>query len=401
MMKHSRWLAAALAVTATPTLALAETVKLGVVLPYSGGGAQFAQQIERAMNLYMEQEGRVKLGEHEIELIKRDAKTPGGDVAKTAVQELIVREDVDLLAGFVYSPNIIASAPLIDQAKVPALVLNAATAWIPSLSPYIARVSMTMWQTGFPMGGYAVEKLGCETAAVGYTDYPPGKDSLEAFRLGFEQAGGELIDEIPMGGPAEVPDFTPFMQRVKDAAPDCFFVFVPSGNHVAAVFKTYADLGMREAGVRLIGPGDLTQDTELKDMGEEAVGVVTLGQYQADLDVGTNTEFVAAWRAAYGEDSTPDFMAAAGYDGMAAIVDAVVEQDGRIDPDRTMEIWAGWSHDGPRGTVTIDPETRDIVQDMKVNEVYAEGGRLRMRTIDVIPQVKDPCKEQKVGRCAD
>ncbi|HEX6112126.1 MAG TPA: ABC transporter substrate-binding protein [Geminicoccaceae bacterium] len=401
MTKHSTWLAAALAATVAPPLAMAETVKVGVVMTYSGGGAQFAQQIERAMDLYMDQEGKAKLGEHEIELIKRDARNPGGDAAKTAVQELIVREEVDLLTGFVYSPNIIASAPLIDQAKVPTLVLNAATAWIPSLSPYIARISMTMWQTGYPMGGYAVEELGCETAAVGYTDYPPGKDSLEAFRMGFEQAGGDLIDEIPMGGPAEVPDFTPFMQRVKDAAPDCFFVFVPSGNHVAAVFKTYADLGMREAGVRLIGPGDLTQDTELQDMGEEAVGVVTLGQYQADLDVGTNPEFVAAWREAYGEDSTPDFMAAAGYDGMAAIVDAIVQQDGQIDPDRTMEIWAGWTHDGPRGTVTIDPETRDIVQDMKVNEVYAEDGRLRMRTIDVIPQVKDPCKEQKVGRCAE
>jgi branched-chain amino acid transport system substrate-binding protein len=391
-------LALALAATAP---AAAATVKVGVVMTYSGGGAQFAQQIERAMNLYLQREGNAKLGEHRIELVKRDAKNPGGDAAKAAVQELIVREDVDLLTGFIFSPNIIASAPLIDQAKVPTLVLNAATAWIPSLSPYIARVSMTMWQTGYPMGSYAAEKLGCATAAVGYTDYPPGKDALAAFQLGFEQAGGRLVDAIPMGGPAEVPDFTPFMQRVKDAAPDCFFVFVPSGNHVAAVFKTYTDLGMRAAGVRLIGPGDLTQDTELQGLGQDAVGVVTLGQYQADLDVGSNPEFVAAWREAYGEDSTPDFMAAAGYDGMAAIVDAVVEQDGAIDHDRTMEIWAGWTHDGPRGRVTIDPETRDIVQDMRVNEVYAEDGRLRMRTIDVIPQVKDPCKEQKVGRCAE
>jgi branched-chain amino acid transport system substrate-binding protein len=400
MATNKAWMAAAVFAVA-PGLATAETVKIGVVMTYSGGGAQFAQQIERAMELYLEQEGRAKLGEHQIELIKRDARNPGGDAAKTAVQELIVREDVDLLTGFVYSPNIIASAPLVEQAKVPTLVLNAATAWIPSLSPYIARVSMTMWQTGYPMGAYAVEELGCETAAVGYTDYPPGKDSLAAFQMGLEQAGGDLVDAIPMGGPAEVPDFTPFMQRVKDAAPDCFFVFVPSGNHVAAVFKTYTDLGMRDAGVRLIGPGDLTQDTELQGLGEDAVGVVTLGQYQADLEVGTNPEFVAAWHEAYGEDSTPDFMAAAGYDGMAAIVDAIVQQDGQIDPDRTMEIWSGWTHEGPRGTVMIDPETRDIVQDMKVNEVYAEDGRLKMRTIDVIPQVKDPCKEQKVGRCAE
>jgi branched-chain amino acid transport system substrate-binding protein len=401
MIQSSIKLAAALALAAAPSLAMAATVKVGLVLTYSGSGAQFAQQIERGMELYMAREGNSKLGGHEIELIKRDDKNPGGDAAKVAVQELIVREDVDLLTGFIYSPNIIASAPLIEQAKVPTLILNAATAWIPSLSPYLARVSMSMWQTGFPMGRYAAEKLGCRTAAVGYTDYPPGKDSLAAFQMGFEQAGGQVVDAIPMGGPAEVPDFTPFMQRVKDARPDCFYVFVPAGNHAAAVFKTYADVGMKDAGVRLIGPGDLTQDTELQDLGDVAVGVVTLGQYQADLDVGTNPEFLEAWHEAYGADSTPDFMAAAGYDGMAAIVDAIVQQDGEIDPDRTMAIWAGWSHEGPRGTVTIDPQTRDIVQHMRVNEVYAEDGRLKMRTIDVIPQVKDPCKEQKVGRCAE
>jgi branched-chain amino acid transport system substrate-binding protein len=393
-------LAVALTLAVAPGLALAATVKVGLVLTYSGAGAQFAQQIDRGMELYMAREGNAKLGEHSIELIKRDDKNPGGDAAKVAVQELIVREDVDLLTGFIYSPNAIASAPLIDQAQVPTLIMNAATAWIPSLSPYLARVSMSMWQTGFPMGSYAAEKLGCRTAAIGYTDYPPGKDSLAAFQMGFEQAGGQVVDAIPMGGPAEVPDFTPFMQRVKDARPDCFWVFVPAGNHVPAVFKTYADLGMRDAGVRLIGPGDLTQDTELQGLGDVAIGVVTIGQYQADLEVGSNPEFVAAWREAYGEDSTPDFMAAAGYDGMAAIVDAIVQQDGQIDPDRTMAIWAGWTHEGPRGTVTIDPETRDIVQDMRVNEVYVEGGRLKMRTLDVIPQVKDPCKEQKVGRCA-
>jgi len=391
-------LALALAATAP---AAAKTVKVGVVLTYSGGGAEFGQQIQRGMDLYMELEGKAKLGEHEIELIKRDSKNPGGDAAKTAVQELIVREKIDLLTGFVFSPNIIASVPLIEQAQVPTLILNAATAWIPNLSPQIARVSMTMWQTGHPMGQFAAEKLGCATAAVGYTDYPPGKDALEAFAMGFEQAGGQVVDTIPMGGPAEVPDFTPFMQRVKDAAPDCFYVFVPAGNHAAAVFKTYADLGMRDAGVRLIGPGDIIQDTKLQGLGEVAVGVVTLGQYQADLDNPANQKFVAAWKEAYGADSTPDFMAAAGYDGMAAIVDAVVAQDGEIDPERTMTIWSGWSFDGPRGHVMIDSETRDIVQDMKVNEVYAEDGRLRTRTLEVIPQVKDPCKALKVGRCAE
>ncbi len=381
--------------------AAAAPVKVGVVLTYSGNGAEFGQQIQRGMDLYLAEAGKAKLGSHQILLIKRDSKGPGGDVAKAAVQELIVRDKVDLLTGFVFSPNIIASAPLISQAKVPTLILNAATAWIPSLSPYLARVSMTMWQTSYPMAEYAFQKLGCKTAAVGYTDYPPGKDALEAFQTGFEKAGGRVVDAIPMGGPAAVPDFTPFMQRVKDAKPDCFYVFVPAGNHAAAVFKTYAELGLKDAGVRLIGPGDIVQDTQLQGLGDVAVGVVTLGQYQADLDNPANQKFVAAWKKAYGEDSTPDFMGEAGYDGMAAIVDAVVEQNGKIDPERTLQIWKGWTFDGPRGKVMIDPETRDIVQDMKVEQVYAEGGRLHTRTLEVIPQVKDPCKALKVGRCAE
>jgi branched-chain amino acid transport system substrate-binding protein len=397
LTKTSVWgLALTLAASAP---AAANTVKVGVVLTFSGNGAEFGQQIERGMELYLAEEGKAKLGDNQIELIKRDAKGPGGAVAKAAVQELIVRDKVDLLTGFVFSPNIIASAPLISQAKVPTLILNAATAWIPSLSPYLARVSMTMWQTSYPMGQYAFQKLGCKTAAVGYTDYPPGKDALEAFRTGFEKAGGRVVDAIPMGGPAEVPDFTPFMQRVKDAKPDCFYVFVPAGNHAAAVFKTYAELGLKDAGVRLIGPGDIIQDTKLQGLGDVAIGVVTLGQYQADLDNPANKRFVAAWKKAYGADSTPDFMGEAGYDGMAAIVDAVALQNGKIDPQRTMKIWEGWTFDGPRGKVMIDPKTRDIVQDMKVEQVYAEGGSLHTRTLEVIPQVKDPCKVLKIGRC--
>ena len=379
MTQSSMKLAAALALAVAPSLATAATVKVGVVLTYSGSGAQLAQQIERGMELYLAREGNAKLGEHEIELIKRDDKNPGGDAAKVAVQELIVREDVDLLTGFIYSPNIIASAPLIEQAKVPTLIMNAATAWIPSLSPlsrprlheHVAD-RLSRWDATPPRSSAA------RTAAVGYTDYPPGKDSLAAFQMGFEQAGGQVVDAIPMGGPAEVPDFTPFMQRVKDARPDCFYVFVPAGNHAARGVQDLRRSRHADAGVRLIGPGDITQDTELQGLGDVAIGVVTLGpvpgrpgrRHEPRVRRGLEARRTAP-------DSTPDFMAAAGYDGMAAIVDAIVEQDGEIDPDRTMAIWAGWSHEGPRGTVTIDPETRDIVQDMRVNEVYAEDGRLQ------------------------
>src|SRR5690606_28438193 len=246
----------------------AATVKVGVVATYSGNGAQFGEQITRGMELYIKQHPEA-FGGHEVELIKRDSKHPGGDVAKTMVQELITRNGVAIVAGFIFSPNAMASAPLVTQGKVPMIIMNAGTAWIPSLSPYIARVSFTMWQSGYPMGSYAADKLGSKTAAAGYTDYPPGKDSRDAFKMGFEKAGGTLIEDIPIGGPRDVPDFTPFFQRIKDAKPDCFYVFVPAGNHAAAVAKTFHSLGMKEAGIKLIGPGDITQDTELQKMGKD------------------------------------------------------------------------------------------------------------------------------------
>jgi branched-chain amino acid transport system substrate-binding protein len=368
--------------------AFAATVKVGVVLTYSGGAAEFGQLIDQGMSLYLKQ--------HAAE---RDAKRPGGDIAKTAVQELITREKVDLLAGFIFSPNAIASAPLVTQGKTPMVIMNAGTAWIPNLSPYIARVSFTMWQSGYPLGGYAKNKLGCNTAAVGYTDYPPGKDSLAAFKMGFEKAGGKVIDEIPMGGPREVPDFTPFFQRVKDAKPDCLYVFVPSGNHAAAAIKTFADLGMAQAGIRLTGPGDIMPDTKLQAMGDAAVGLITMHHYSADYDTPENRAFVKAWKQAYGADSTPDFMAVAGWDGMAAIVHVVKTLDGKITAEGAMQALKGWTFNSPRGPIMIDPVTRDIVQDEHVHQVVKQGNRLVVKVLETIPQVKDPCKALRIGKC--
>lgn len=391
----------ALAMVGPMAVAQARTVKVGVVLTFSGGAAAFGKQVSQGMELYMDLYGNKKLGKHKIVFIKRDSKRPGGDIAKNAVRDLIVREKVDILTGFIFSPNIMASAPLVKQANIPTLIMNAGTAWIPSLAPQIVRVSFTMWQSAWPMGEYARYQLGCKTAAVGYTNYPPGKDSLNGFRTRFEALGGKVVEAVPMGGPRKVPDFTPFMQRVKDKKPDCFYVFVPAGNHAAAVFKTFSDLGMRKAGIRLIGPADITQDTKLQGLGPDAVGVVTMGHYQADLDNPENKVFVKAWKKKYGQNTTPDFMAVSGYDGMAAIVDAVVQQDGKINPERTLEIWKGWTFESPRGHIKIDPETRDIIQDIKIFKVTRKDGRLVMKTLGVIPQVKDPCKANKIGRCAN
>ncbi len=305
-----------------------------------------------------------------------------------------------MLIGFIFSPDAIASAPLVTQAKVPMIVVNAGTAWIPKLSPYIARTSFSMWHAAYPMGAYAAKSLGCKTAAVAYTDYPPGKDSLQAFKMGFEKAGGKVVDEIPMGSPSQVPDFTPFLQRVKDEKPNCVYVFVPAGEHASAIVKTADEIGLRQAGVRMIGPGDVIQDNKLQGMGKAAVGLTVMGQYAADYTNPANLAFVKAWHAAYGANSTPDFMAVSGWDGMAAVAHVVKTLNGKIDADKAMKALEGWTYDSPRGRIEIDPATRDIIQDEHVEEVYQKpDGKLGVKVVETIPQVKDPCKELKVGKC--
>jgi len=376
----------------------AQTVKIGVVLPYSGVGAEFGQQVDRGIQTFIKLNPNA-FGPYKIEIVKRDSKNPSGAEARTAVQELIVQEKVDILTGFIYSPDAIASAPLATEAKKPMVIMNAGTAWITTLSPMIARVSFSMWHAAHSMGEASAKNFKAKTAVVGYSDFPPGKDSLDAFKRGFEATGGKVIDAIPMGGPGQVPDFTPFFQRAKDKKPDVFYVFVPSGDHAVAVMKTYNALGMRQAGIRLIGPGDLTPDHKLQSMGDEAVGLVTIFHYNADLDNAHNKRFVASWKKDFGANSTPDFMGVQGYDGMAAIAHVVSTLKGRIDADAAINALRGWKYDSPRGPISIDPRTRDIVMNEYLSELVKSGGRLVQKNLGTINAVKDMCKELQEGRC--
>jgi branched-chain amino acid transport system substrate-binding protein len=400
-MKAMRGLSLALAAGClAATGALAQTVKVGVVLPFTGVGAEFGQQVDRGIQIYMKLNPGA-FGPYKVEFVKRDSKNPSGAEAKTAVQELIAQDKVDILTGFIYSPDAIASAPLVTAAKKPMVVMNAGTAWITNLSPMISRVSFSMWHSGYALGEAAAKTLRAKTAVVGYTDFPPGKDSLDAFKRGFEGAGGKIVDAIPMGGPGQVPDFTPFFQRAKDKKPDVFYVFVPSGDHAVAVTKTYDALGMRQAGIKLVGPGDLTPDHKLQSMGDAAVGLITAHHYNADLDNPANKRFVAAWKQEYGANATPDFMGVQGYDGMAAIAHVVRTLQGRIDPDKAQAALKGWKYaDSPRGPIMIDAATRDIVMNEYLSELVKVGGRLVQKNLAVIPAVKDMCKELKEGKCA-
>jgi branched-chain amino acid transport system substrate-binding protein len=257
-----------------------------------------------------------------------------------------------------------------------------------------------MWHSGFPLGEAAAKQLKAKTAVIGYSDFPPGRDERDAFKRAFEANGGKVLDDIPMGGPAAVPDFTPFFQRAKDKKPDVFFVFIPAGDHASAVVKTYGALGMRAAGIKLIGPGDITQDTKLQAMGDAAVGLITMHHYHADLENAENKKFVASWKQAYGANSTPDFMAVGGYDGMAAIVHAIKATGGKLgDGEKAVAALKGWKFNSPRGPISIDPDTRDIIMNEYLSEVIKKDGRLYQKVLATIPDVKDPCKALKVGPC--
>jgi branched-chain amino acid transport system substrate-binding protein len=389
-------LAGALALTAST--ALAQEVKVGVALPYTGIGAELAQQIDRGMEQYLKLNANA-VRPYKITLVKRDVKDPGGANARTVVQELLTQDNVDALAGWVYSPNAIASAPVVSAGKKLAVIMNAGTAHITQMSPYYVRTSFSMWHSGYAIGEAAAKQLKAKTAVVGYTDFPPGKDSLNAFKRAFEASGGKVVDEIPMGGAGAVPDMTPFFQRAKDKKPDVFFVFVPAGDHATAVVKTYGALGMKAAGIKLIGPGDITQDTKLQDMGPAAVGLITMHHYNADLDNPENKRFVAAWKKEYGANSTTDFMAVGGYDGMAAIVHAVQATKGKLDSDAALNSLKGWKFNSPRGPIMIDPDTRDIVMNEYLSEVIMKDGRLAQKVIGKIDNVKDACKAQKIAPC--
>jgi branched-chain amino acid transport system substrate-binding protein len=373
------------------TTGSAQTVKLGVVDTYSGPFAAVGEMLDRGIRLYVKQHESDLPPGVKLEIIRRDDTGPNPEVAKRVAQELITRDHVQLLAGTVYTPNALAIAPLATEAKVPFIVMNAGTAVITTKSPYIARTSFTMWQSSYPLGAWAA-KNGIKKVFTAVTDYGPGIDAEAAFTKGFTDAGGQIVGSVHM--PLQNPDYVPFMQRAKDTGPDAVFVFVPGGKDATALMKAFGDLGLKAAGIKLIGTGDITTDEELHNMGDVALGVVTAFHYSAAATRPPNEAFVKAYKAEFGADQEPAFEVVGAYDGMAAIFHAIIEQKGNMDPDRTMALLKGWKDDNsPRGPIMIDPETRDIVQNEYLRRIEKVNGELANVEFETIPMVKDPWKE--------
>jgi len=368
----------------------AQTIKIGFLSTYSGPGAAQGDQLDKGAKLFLKLNGDPLPGV-KIDLIVRDDTGPNPDNAKRLAQELIVRDKVQFLTGFVWTPNAAAIAPLTAEAKVPYISMNAAGVAVPTLSPYIARVSFTLWQSSYPLGQWAAKKF--KRVYVAVSDFAPGHEAEEAFTRGFKEGGGEIVGSVRI--PLKDPDFVPYMQRVKDAKPDALFAFNPAGRQATAMMKAYGDLGLDKAGIKYIGPGDITTDEELQGMGDVALGVITAHHYSAAADRPANKAFVAAYKKEYGEKLNPGFMAVGAWDAMEAIYHVIREQKGKIDPDQTMELLKRYTNpNSPRGPISIDPDTRDIVQNEYLREVRRVDGQLANVEIETIATaLKDPWKE--------
>ena len=365
-----------------------EPIKVGVVAPFSGVAADYGKQMEAGMRAYLKLNGDTVAG-RKIELLIRDTTGPNPEIAKRLAQELVTRDKVDFLAGFGFTPEALAAAPVATEAKGPMIVMNAASSVVTTRSPYIARFSMTLQQVSAPMATWAA-KNGIKKVYTLVADYAPGIDSETAFKNAFTAAGGTIVDSVRV--PLRNPDFAPFVQRIKDAKPEAVFMFVPAGEQSIAFMKAFEERGLAKDGIKVIATGDLTDDNVLNVMGEPVLGVITSHHYSAAHDSPENRAFVKAFKEVTKDLARPNFMGVGGYDGMAAIVETAKKLGGKIDGDKAMEILKTMKLASPRGPISIDPATRDIVQTVYIRRVQKVGNEYYNVEFDKFPDVKDPGK---------
>lgn len=362
-----------------------DAVRIGLLLPFSGPFTDTAAQIDNGVRLYVEQHGDSVAGRR-IEVIRRDtAGTP--EVARRLAQELIVRDHVDILAGFSLTPEALAAADLSREANKFMVIMNAATSSLTTRSPAIARVSVTVPQTCETLGTWAFRN-GVRHVYTMVSDYAPGLDAEAAFQRAFTAAGGEIAGAVRM--PVTTVDFSPFVQRVKDVAPEAIFVFVPGGSQPAALAKALVERGLDPGKIKVMGQGEITEEAALAGMGDLGIGIVTAFHYDRDHPSTVNAAFVTAFNAAFKRN--PDFFAVGGYDGMHLVYEALARTGGKADGDSLIAAARGVAFESPRGPVVIDPDTRDVVQTIYIRRVEKVAGRLTNVEIDRFDNVKDPVK---------
>ncbi|TRZ93338.1 MAG: ABC transporter substrate-binding protein [Rhodocyclaceae bacterium] len=373
--------------TALTTLA-AEPLKIGLVLPMTGPFAAYGKQIEHGVRLYLTRNGDTVAGRKIELIIKDDAPGTAGDVSKRLAQELVVKDNVDILAGFCLTPSAFAVAPVATEAKRPMIVMNAATSAITTKSNYLVRTSMTLPQITAPMATWAA-KNGIKKVFTLVADYGPGHDAEVQFKKTFLAAGGEIVGEVRV--PVMNPDFAPYLQKVKDTKPDAVFIFVPAGEAGIGFMKGFQERGLAQVGIKVIATGDLLDEEVIDAIGDSALGVINAFHYSEAHKSPENQAYTAAYAKAYPKDR-PNFMSVGGYDGMHLIAEVLKKTGGNADGDKFIEAAKGMKWTSPRGPVGIDPATRDIVQTVYIRKVTKVGGKLQNVEFDQIPDFRDPGK---------
>lgn len=373
------------ALIALPSLALAqvENFKIGLILPMTGPFASTGRQIDAAVKLYAAQNGSTVAGRKVEVILKDDQGIP--DQTKRLAQELVLNDKVSVLAGFGITPSALAVGPIATQSKTPAVIMAAATSSIVATSPYFVRTSYTLPQTAATMAEWA-SKNKVKKVVTMVSDYGPGIDAEKSFKERIQLNGGQVVGEIRV--PMRNPDFAPFLQKVRDLAPDALFVFIPSGPAVS-LMKQFNERGLDKVGIKLIGDGGVTDDDTLNDMGDAAIGTVTSFHYSAAHNSPTNRKFVEAFLAA-NRGLRPNFMAVGGYDGMRVIYKALEATKGKGSGEALVDAMKGQIFESPRGTILIDAQTRDIVQDIYIRRVERKDGQLYNVEVDVHKAVKNP-----------
>ncbi len=367
--------------------AAGDTIKVGLVFDMTGSFADFGRQMTNGVKTYIKQHGDSVAGK-KIELVVRDTGGPAPELAKRLCLELVVKEKVDFLAGFTLTPNALACTQVATEAKKPMILMMAATSIITTKSPYIARTSLTVAQVTEPMAQWAF-KNGYRKVYTLVADYGPGFDAEKAFKKVFTKLGGEVVGELRV--PLKNPDFGPFVQRVKDSKPQAMFVFLPAGETGVAFMKSYTERGLAKAGIKLLATGDVVDDGMMDVMGDTPLGAITTYFYSAAHQSPENEAFLAAYKQV-DHTTRPNGLAMGAYDGMAAIYAVVKQLNGKIDGDKAMQVLKGLKLNSPRGPIQIDPDTRDIVQNVYVREAKKVGGKVYNVEFETFNAVKDPGK---------
>ncbi|MDC7784092.1 ABC transporter substrate-binding protein [Rhodoplanes sp. TEM] len=381
--------AAAMIATTAVSPAAEPPIKIGVIASYSGPYADYGRQFDDGIALWLSEHGG-KLAGRPVEIIKKDAPGAQPDLAKRLAQELVVKDKVNFFAGLDFSPNAYAVGAVAKEAKIPAIVMNASSSAITTQSPFVARVSFTVQQVSDPMARWAV-KNGITKVYTVVSDYGPGADSETAFEKAFTAAGGTVVGKVRT--PLSNPDFSAYVQRIKDEKPQAVFFFFPSGVLPPAFLKAAKERGLDEAGIKLIATGEATDDSYLEATGDVALGLITSHHYSYGHASEKNKKFIEGIHRVSGKTLRPSYFAVAAYDGMQALDLALAKTGGSLDGTKVMEALKGLAFESPRGPIEIDAATRDIVQTVYIRKTEKVNGELVNVEFDKFEKVKDPAKQ--------